>query len=334
VIAVNLFVGKPWAQSATAMLAGSAILVVGLFGAADMAGIQVLAPNLSAQTRFALDAGQVVTAVAAAGFLIPAIRRDIAMLIPIDPDSPVHTLALVLATLLLGTQVTSIAFTDVLATDLGQAPLTVTDLLLDEAPFLVLAVAGVGLYIRRNVAATASRLGIVRPQWWHIVIALAAAGLFVGLGQVSDLLSHTLSPDLARRVDATTSHVFGQLDNPIGIAAIALIPGICEEILFRGALQPRLGLVATAVLFTAVHTEYGLSFDTLAVFVLAIGLGLVRKYTSTTASCTCHVTYNLLVGIGLTGAVLNVAYVAEAALIAVAAYAVWADRRRRAEAGR
>lgn len=333
-IAANLFVGRPWAQSAITVVAGSAVLVVGLFGVADMAGLQVLASGLSAQARFALDAGQIVTAAAAAGFLIPAIRRDVAMFVPIDPDHPVHTLALVLATLLLGTQVTSIAFTDVLGADLSQAPLSVADLLLDEMPFLVLAAAGAGLYIRRGVAATAERLGVVRPRWWHIALALAAAGVFLALGQASDVLSHTLSPELARRVDATTNHVFGQLDNPLGIAAVALIPGICEELLFRGALQPRIGLVATAVLFTAVHTEYGLSFDTLAVFVLALGLGLVRKYTNTTASCTCHVAYNLLVGIGLAGAMLSVAYVAEAALIAVSAYAIWTERRRKAAESR
>jgi len=164
------------------------------------------------------------------------------------------------------------------------------------------------------------------------VLALAAAGAFLALGQASDLLSHTVSPDVARRVDATTNHLFGQLGNPIGIAAVALIPGICEDVLFRGALQPRIGLLFTAVLFTSVHTEYGLSFDTLAVFLLAIGLGLVRKYANTTASCICHVTYNLLVGIGLAGAMLNVAFAAEAVLIALAGYAIWLERRRRASA--
>lgn len=330
VIAANVFVGKPWAASATTLVAGSAVAAVGFFGVVDMLGVQVLAPDLSPQTRFALDAGQIVTAAAAAGFLIPPIRRDFAMLAPIDPDNPVHTLALVLATLLLGTQITSIAFTDVLTADLNQAPLSLADLALDEGPFLVLALAGVGLFIRRNAAGAAGRLGLVRPAWWHIVVALAAAGVFLALGQASDVLSHTLSPDLARRVDATTNHVFGQLGSPIGIVAVAIIPGICEEVLFRGALQPRLGLIVTAVLFTSVHTEYGISFDTLAVFILALGLGLIRKYTNTTTSSLCHVSYNLLVGIGLAGAMLNVAIVAEAMLIAVAGYAIWTERRRRA----
>jgi len=309
------------------VLGGFATAFVALLGAADMLGMQVLSSDLGAQTRFALDAGEIVTAAAATGFLFRPIRKDVAMFVPIDPDNPVHTLALVLATLLFGTQVTSIAFTDVLAINFKQPPLSLADLAYGLLPFLVIAVAGVGLFIRRNVAASAGRLGLVRPAWWHLVLALAAAGVFLALGMASDALSHALTPDLARRVDATTSHVFGQLDTPLGIAAIAILPGICEEVLFRGALQPRIGLVATAALFTSVHTEYGLSFDTATVFLLALGLGLIRKYTNTTTTTACHVSYNLLVGIGIGGAILNAAVAAEVALIAVLAYALWAKRR-------
>ena len=172
----------------------------------------------------------------------------------------------------------------------------------------------------------AERLGLVVPAWRHVILALAVAGLFLGLSQASDILSHSLTPDIARRVDSTTQHVFGQLGGPLGIAALALLPGICEEVLFRGALQPRIGVLATALLFTSIHTEYGLSIDTLAVFVLALGLGFVRKYTNTTTSCACHVSYNLLVGIGIAGAALNVALVLEVVLIAVSAYAIWRHR--------
>ena len=85
-------------------------------------------------------------------------------------------------------------------------------------------------------------------------------------------------------MDQTTQHVFAGLDNPLGIAALALFPGICEEILFRGALQPRIGLLATALLFTSIHTQYGISLDALSVLVVALGLGLIRRYTNTTTS--------------------------------------------------
>src|SRR5438309_703583 len=326
VIAANTFVGKPWASGAGTLLAAFTVALVALFGLADLAGLQLLSQALPAQRRFAVDAGVIVTAAAAAGFLFQPIRRDMAAFLPIDPENPVHTLALVLSTLLLGTQVTLIAFTDVLGSNLAQPPLNVVDVLEGEAPFLIVAAAGVGILMRRNAGQAAERLGLVVPAWRHVILALAVAGLFLVLSQASDILSHSLTPDIARRVDNTTPHAFGQLGGPLGLAALALLPGICEEVLFRGALQPRIGVLATALLFTSIHTEYGLSIDTLAVLVLALGLGFVRKYTNTTASCACHVSYNLLVGIGIAGAALNVAIVLEVVLIAVSAYAIWRHR--------
>jgi membrane protease YdiL (CAAX protease family) len=114
----------------------------------------------------------------------------------------------------------------------------------------------------------------------------------------------------------------------VGIAAIALGPGICEELLFRGALQPRLGLVVTAILFTSIHTQYGVSLDALSVLAIALGLGLIRKYTNTTTSSISHVTYNLLIGVGVAGSQVGPAVALEIVLIGIAAYAVWSNRRR------
>src|SRR5207253_11417166 len=152
---------------------------------------------------------------------------------------------------------------------------------------------------------------------WQTAVALAAAGAFGFFVQQADLASHRWTPDLAHRVDAATNHIFGQLGWPAGTLAVAVIPGLCEELLFRGALQPRIGLVPTALLFTSIHTQYALSLDTAAVLVIALGLGLLRKYTNTTTSAACHISYNLLVGISLVGAVANIAVGAEVALIAV-----------------
>ena len=327
-ITANAAVGKSWASVAGAALGGLAAGMTGLAGLLDISGAPIFASGLSNQARFAIDAGTIVTAVAAAGFLLRPIRKDLAMILPIDPDNPVHTLALVLATLLLGTQVAALAFTDVLAADRAGPPLTIADLFLNETPFLILALTGVGLAIRRGPVATGARLGVVRPAWWQIALALACAGGFYALSQGSDVVSHALTPGLAQRVDATNQHLFGQLGGPAAIATLAIVPGICEELLFRGALQPRIGLVATAVLFTSIHTQYGLSVDTVTIFVLALGLGLIRKYANTTASCTCHISYNLLEAVGIAGAAVAAALVVELLLVAVTAYAIWADRLR------
>jgi membrane protease YdiL (CAAX protease family) len=270
-----------------------------------------------------------VTAGLAAVVASNPVRERVAGVLDIDSDNPVHTLALVLAVILLGLQLAFLTFVDVLAADRSQPPLSVGDLFAQELPFLIIAFAGIGLWSRRNSVQAADRLGVVKPAWWQITLALAAAGVFFAFAQAVVSLSQSLTPQVAHNIDVTTQHVFGGLNNPVGIASIALLPAICEELLFRGALQPRLGLVVTALLFTSIHTQYSLSFDTLAVLLLALGLGLIRKYTNTTTSSVCHATYNLLVSVGISGDLLAFAIAAELALVIPTAFAVLSLRRRR-----
>jgi membrane protease YdiL (CAAX protease family) len=326
VITANAAVGRRWAGHSIGILCGLTAGVTFLVGALDLAGAGLL--QVGGGQAWAVDAGIMVTAVIATALASRPVRQQVARVLAIDPDSPVHAYALVLAVIFFGAQLSSIVFVDLLALDQSQPPLALGDLIAQETPFLIMAVAGVGLYVRRDAGGAANRLGLVRPAWWHVVLALAAAGAFFAFVQQADMLSHQLSPAVAHRVDQTTQHLFGALNNPLGIAALALLPGICEEILFRGALQPRIGLIATALLFTSIHTQYGLSLDTVSIFIVAIGLGLIRKYTNTTSSMLCHVSYNLLAGVGLADSQLPVAVTIELVLVGVSAYAIWSQRRR------
>jgi membrane protease YdiL (CAAX protease family) len=332
VITANAAVGKSWATHATGILAGLTAGGTFLIGALDLGGAGLVQAGPGGQQK-ALDAGIMVTAAIAAVLTARPVRQQTARVLPIDPDSPVHAYALVLAVIMFGTQIATVLFVDVLAIDQTLPSLSIWDVLASETPFLIMGLAGVGLYIRRNAAGVAQRLGLTVPAWWHVALALAAAGAFFALVQGADWLSHQLTPGIASQVDKTTQHAFGGLNGPLGIAAIALLPGICEEILFRGALQPRLGLLVTAVLFTSIHTQYGLSFDALAVLIVAIGLGLIRKYTNTTSSGICHVTYNLLAGIGVAGSLWGIAVGVEVGLVALAGYGLWSNRRRFVPAG-
>ncbi|HEY4025590.1 MAG TPA: CPBP family intramembrane glutamic endopeptidase, partial [Candidatus Dormibacteraeota bacterium] len=151
-------------------------------------------------------------------------------------------------------------------------------------------------------------------------------GAFYAFGNGVDALAHHLTPATADKVQAANQRLFGQLGDPVGIATIALSAGICEEALFRGAMQPRLGILLTAIVFAAVHTQYGLSLDTAAVFILAGGLGLIRRFTNTTTSATCHVVYNTLVGIGVAGVWLGPALAVEAMLLLAGVAAVFTGR--------
>ncbi|OLC03354.1 MAG: CPBP family intramembrane metalloprotease [Chloroflexi bacterium] len=321
-ITANAVIGRRWAPHVTALLAGFTAGATFLLGAFELTG-----PAGGPRNPTAVDIGYMVTGLVAATLVSKPVREWLSRYIPIDPDNPVHSLALVLAVILLGTQVSAIAFTDVLAADLKIPPLNIGDLLAQEAPFAVMAFAGVGLYIRRSFAASSDRLGLVAPAWWHITLALGAAGAFWILGEVSLWLSQIYTPDLTAKVQTTSDHLFGGLGGAAGIAAIALLPGFCEELLFRGALQPRLGLLATSLLFAAIHTEYGLSFDVATIFLIAIGLGLIRRHANTTATITCHVAYNLLASFTIAGPFQIGGYVVTAALLGVSAYAMWQRRR-------
>jgi membrane protease YdiL (CAAX protease family) len=70
--------------------------------------------------------------------------------------------------------------------------------------------------------------------------------------------------------------------------------GLGEETLFRGAVQPVLGIAATSVLFASMHVQYGPSLLLVYVFLLSVGLGSLRKYINTTASFLAHAGYNSL----------------------------------------
>lgn len=82
-------------------------------------------------------------------------------------------------------------------------------------------------------------------------------GLGVGVGLATVLLSRLGSAffDWASRLDGWFRDVLGPLlwrD----IFAMAVLSALAEEVFFRGFLQPRLGLVATSVLFGVVHFPF------------------------------------------------------------------------------
>ena len=61
-----------------------------------------------------------------------------------------------------------------------------------------------------------------------------------------------------------------------------------EEVIVRGMLQPRLGILLSNLYFTALHA-YQYNWDApLSVFVFGLALGLVRKGTSTSVCVIVH----------------------------------------------
>jgi len=328
ILAANAGIGRPWAHHAIAILAGFTAGLTFLIGALDVAGASLLIAIPGVQNRLPLDIGIMATGLIAATLASKPVRERVARVLPTDPDNPVHALALVLAVIFFGLQVSTTLLTNLASAP--QAGIGVGDLVAQDLGLVVLAAAGVGVFTRRDLRQAAARLSLVVPAWWQVVLALAAAGAMYAFSEATVALSQVLTPDLYRQVSANTGQIFGGLvSNPLGIAALAVLPALGEEILFRGALQPRLGLIATALLFTASHSEYGFSLDILSVLIAAFGLGLLRKFTNTTTSAISHAAYNLVVGVGLAASQVDAAVAVELVLVALSAYAIWSISRRR-----
>lgn len=258
-----------------------------------------------------------VTALAGLLALLPPVRSLAACVTPLDSRSLIDGTALSLVFLgILNIAITLAVGLDSLATTLeAQGDLAAIDLgsalgaLLAQGILLVaISIAGVGFPIRRNWSETLERLAISWPRgrdWLVGMIGwgalLLAAGLIAGVAQLVGL-----GPDAS--VERLTEALLGPLTTSlVGIVAIGLVSGISEEALFRGAMQPRFGLVATAIVFTLLHANYGLSLSTLVVLALGLILGVVRQRSSTTAAMLAHGLYNttLLLGAYLATQVLT-----------------------------
>lgn len=69
------------------------------------------------------------------------------------------------------------------------------------------------------------------------------------------------------------------------LVVICLVVAVCEELLFRGALQPLIGNYWTSVLFAAIHVRYLRHWlPTLAVFAVSWGLGWILVRTGSLAA--------------------------------------------------
>jgi hypothetical protein len=95
----------------------------------------------------------------------------------------------------------------------------------------------------------------------------------------------------------------GLVDGLLSIAAIGVMPALCEETLFRGIVLPSLarmgaavGLLGSAVLFAIIHVDAGPAFYRLPfAFAVGLGLGALRLATgSLVPSMLAHAVLNTI----------------------------------------
>jgi hypothetical protein len=122
----------------------------------------------------------------------------------------------------------------------------------------------------------------------------AALGLGIGLMAVGATSLASGAFAVVRRAEQALAEALGPLSTPQCLA-LALVSGIAEELLFRGVLQPLLGIAITSAIFGLAHVPVRRELWGWPLFAGAMGLilGLLARETGALlAPIFAHVTVN------------------------------------------
>lgn len=288
----------------TTLLAGLGFLAVGS-APLSLATGEGEAQSFAPASPLWLGLGLVLPSIVGILLLLKPVRRLVARFTQLDPDNPVHAVALSLTM----TPIIMLGFTlgvglNTLSAQLatqteqtGSDPFSLAALWAQAIMFLFIALIGVGWLSRRSWREALARLGIVRPSGREVLIGIGAALLLVPAVMVMEAVFNAAGLTVGQDVESLSEQLMGPLfATPFGIISVGLAAAIGEEPIFRGAALPRFGLVLTSVLFALVHSQYGISLATLIVLLLGLVLGIIRQRTNTTTAIVTHAVYNSTLG--------------------------------------
>ena len=234
-------------------------------------------------------------------------RGQLARALPFDPDSPVHTVGLVCILAMIVMPLVPLLVT-------GNAPLLNADLqaLLGvgtEDPgssvkldtySLIWTIVGsfflVGLWIRRDVKGTLERLGLVRPTARQVLIGIASGILLVGIFWIFDdlLVAFFTTFGITVTDETLVNNLFIASYTPLAAVVASISAGLGEELAIRGVIQPRFGIILSALVFTSLHA-YQYAWDgVIGVLLIGLCFGVLRKNTNTSTSAISHGMYDLV----------------------------------------
>jgi membrane protease YdiL (CAAX protease family) len=222
--------------------------------------------------------------------LVKQFRQFVARFTPLDPTSPLD---------MLGLAIVLLVFTFGIATLASEPKPTSESVSLAEVFVQALAEIGVafaaiGIWIYRTPKDTIGRLGLVRPT---ARLVLIAAGLFVValiINAVAYQLMRQFQSSVVQDYEQVIKETASGSHNPIAAIIFGLSAGAGEELVFRGVLQPRFGLLVTALLFAAIHVQYGVTFILVGIFGIGLLLGFERKRYGLTACILTHMMVDTL----------------------------------------
>jgi membrane protease YdiL (CAAX protease family) len=239
------------------------------------------------------DTGWVMVAVGTAvGLpLLPFVRAAVARLTPVNPESIPDTVGLCL---LLGLATYS-GGTSIVTTEFETSPVSTTELVSQAIALVAIAYLGVGFLINRDFRDATRRVGLRRLSMRDAAAAVALVLVAFGISIAASVLTTTFQPGLEQEIERRTLDLTANVSSLPGALTLGISAGVGEEILFRGAILPRYGLVLTSVVFALVHVQYGISLTALGILGIGFLFGWERIRFNTTAAIITHVVYDVIV---------------------------------------
>ncbi|PKL65671.1 MAG: CPBP family intramembrane metalloprotease domain-containing protein [Methanomicrobiales archaeon HGW-Methanomicrobiales-3] len=251
-----------------------------------------------------------VSLLAAAAGLIGFSRRirgQLSRVLPFNPDSHIHSVALCCVLALIAMPLVPLLLT-------GNAPFlnpelqAVLGIGLEEPGStvkldtfsLIWTVIGsfflVGLFVRRDIRGTLERLGLVRPTLQQVAIGIASGILLVTVFWFFDeaVVMLFTAWGIPTTDETMVNNLFMVSFTPLAAVIASISAGLGEELSVRGVIQPRFGILVSALVFTSLHA-YQYAWDgLLSVLLVGICFGILRKYTNTSTSAISHGVYDLV----------------------------------------
>lgn len=228
---------------------------------------------------------------------LPEIRRLLTRVMPLDPTSPVHSVALVLAGYLVGNSVVSLTQGGLEGLAQTSSAASLLDVIASELLYAMIGIAGVGLFVRRHGWKLLDRLALQMPTRIQLRQSLRWILLLIGLQWLAAVILQLTNPEQAEALNELNTLLLENMDTPVEWFVLAISAAFGEEILFRGALQPVFGLWATSFLFAMAHIQYGFTLATVLVFAIGVALGLIRRRYNTGVAIFVHFSYNFVLGL-------------------------------------
>lgn len=146
------------------------------------------------------------------------------------------------------------------------------------------------LFQRQNIIHLLALPSTLNVLWWGLGLAAAVVAV--------DLLISRWVPDEVSDDGGVNDRIFRM--RPVWhIALISFVVAICEELLFRGAVQHAFGPYWTSIIFAAIHVRYLRHWiPTGLVFSISYGLGWIYIQSgSIWAPILAHFAIDLIMGL-------------------------------------